>query len=199
MSGATRREQSTNETHRLIAKAAMKLFSKKGYDHVTVDEICEKAGVAKGTFYSHFKSKEHIITEQFLTAYNDSMVMIKEVEKTSLYKDKMTELMTAVFKYVNDSGVDVMRAVYYSQLGPGKKESTIASGERELYKIAEQQVSEAQEKGEVRTDIGAEQLALTIIRSGRGIVYEWCMEDGGFDLAEAAEDLIAVLIDGLKP
>ncbi len=41
----------------------MELFAKKGFDKTTVDEIVARAGVAKGTFYLYFKSKDDLIKE----------------------------------------------------------------------------------------------------------------------------------------
>ncbi len=42
----------------IILNTAMTLFSKKPYHRVSMDEIAQKAKVAKGTLYYHFKSKE---------------------------------------------------------------------------------------------------------------------------------------------
>ena len=43
-----------------IIKAAEKLFGKRGYKGVSVDDIVAKAGIAKGTFYLYFKSKDEL-------------------------------------------------------------------------------------------------------------------------------------------
>ncbi|MFP4016782.1 MAG: TetR/AcrR family transcriptional regulator [Halanaerobiales bacterium] len=45
-----------------ILDAAEKLFAEKGYDNTTVGSIVEEVGVAKGTFYYYFDTKESIIT-----------------------------------------------------------------------------------------------------------------------------------------
>jgi AcrR family transcriptional regulator len=44
-----------------IVSAAMELFNLKGYDKATINEIIRKAGIAKGTFYYYFKSKEEVL------------------------------------------------------------------------------------------------------------------------------------------
>ena len=51
-----------NRTKRKIFEAAMKLFAEKGYDATSVEEITATVGVAKGTLYYHFSSKEEIYT-----------------------------------------------------------------------------------------------------------------------------------------
>ncbi|AGK95163.1 transcriptional regulator [Clostridium pasteurianum BC1] len=56
-----------NKTKNAIFHSAIKVFSNNGYNGATMDEIASNAGVAKGTLYYHFKSKEeifkYIITE----------------------------------------------------------------------------------------------------------------------------------------
>ncbi|GAB2589188.1 TetR family transcriptional regulator [Streptomyces capparidis] len=44
-----------------LAAAAMRLFASRGYEATTVDEIAQAAGVARRTFFRHFKSKEEAI------------------------------------------------------------------------------------------------------------------------------------------
>lgn len=55
--------KSSGQTREKIVEAAIELFAKKGFDRTTVDEIVANAGVAKGTFYLYFKSKDDLIKE----------------------------------------------------------------------------------------------------------------------------------------
>jgi AcrR family transcriptional regulator len=48
-------------TKMLILSSARTLFSEKGYDATPVEEICELAGIAKGTFFYYFESKQSIV------------------------------------------------------------------------------------------------------------------------------------------
>lgn len=43
-----------------ILDSALKLVRTHGYDATTVDELCQDAGVTKGAFFHHFKSKEDL-------------------------------------------------------------------------------------------------------------------------------------------
>lgn len=49
-----------NKTKRKIFETAMRLFAEKGYEATSVEEITATVGVAKGTLYYHFSSKEEI-------------------------------------------------------------------------------------------------------------------------------------------
>ncbi len=44
-----------------LAAAAFELFSERGFEAVTIDDIAGHAGVTKGSFYSHYRSKQEIV------------------------------------------------------------------------------------------------------------------------------------------
>jgi AcrR family transcriptional regulator len=57
----SRRERRKLETRRGLLEAALALFREKGYNETTVEEITERADVAKGTFFNYFPSKEELL------------------------------------------------------------------------------------------------------------------------------------------
>jgi AcrR family transcriptional regulator len=63
-----------SKTKRAIFETAIKIFSTNGYDGATMDDMAANAGVAKGTLYYHFKSKE----ELFKFIITEGMEIIKE-------------------------------------------------------------------------------------------------------------------------
>lgn len=60
---------------RELAAAAMELFATKGYEATTVDEIAARAGVARRTFFRHFRSKE----EAIFPDHDDTLVRAQAV------------------------------------------------------------------------------------------------------------------------
>ncbi|MGA5215001.1 TetR family transcriptional regulator [Streptomyces cinereoruber] len=60
---------------RELATAAMELFATKGYEATTVDEIAATAGVARRTFFRHFRSKE----EAIFPDHDDTLVRAEAV------------------------------------------------------------------------------------------------------------------------
>lgn len=58
-----KREESSDKHKQAIIEAAKELISKDGYNKTSVDQICNAAGVAKGSFYIHYKAKDDIIPD----------------------------------------------------------------------------------------------------------------------------------------
>ncbi|HYC93896.1 MAG TPA: TetR/AcrR family transcriptional regulator [Thermoanaerobaculia bacterium] len=54
-----------------IRDAAMRVVARKGYDHVTVQDIADEAGIAKGTVYLYFKSREDILQKTMSFSFEE--------------------------------------------------------------------------------------------------------------------------------
>jgi len=87
---------------RRIIDSAISILNKKEYYRIPVDEIAKKAGVAKGTIYLYFKSKEEIYFSVIFTLIDRAKAMIDEVgskdisarEQFTLLLDTMTDFLS---------------------------------------------------------------------------------------------------------
>ena len=57
------REHQKRSKRTRLFENAVALFREKGYDDVTVAEICQASGVAKGTFFNYYPTKDHVLAE----------------------------------------------------------------------------------------------------------------------------------------
>ncbi|MFC6066728.1 MULTISPECIES: TetR family transcriptional regulator [Streptomyces] len=73
--GSRRAAAQRLKMRRELAAAAMELFATKGYEATTVDEIAAAAGVARRTFFRHFRSKE----EAIFPDHDDTLVRAEAV------------------------------------------------------------------------------------------------------------------------
>lgn len=94
-----------NKTKKIIFDAAIKSFSQKGFHKSTMDEIAETAGVAKGTLYYHFKSKEDIF--KFIIEEGIKIIEEEIKDKTEMLDDPIERLrmvcqvqLELVIKYI---------------------------------------------------------------------------------------------------
>jgi len=58
------RDLKKQQTRKAIADTALRLFMKRGFDHVTVAEVAEAAGVSEKTVFNYFPSKEDIFFDE---------------------------------------------------------------------------------------------------------------------------------------
>lgn len=67
-----------------LLKIAYKMFLTRGYENTSVDEIIEEAGIAKGTFYYYFQSKEQLLEEVIGMMIDEEAERACEVLNTDL-------------------------------------------------------------------------------------------------------------------
>ena len=95
-----------NKTKRKIFETSMKLFADKGYDATSIEEITATVGVAKGTLYYHFSSKEEIfnfLVEEGVKLLKNSISIKTDKMNNSLDKIRAIVLIQIkiLFKYEN--------------------------------------------------------------------------------------------------
>ena len=90
-----------NKTKRKIFETSMKLFAEKGYDATSVEDITAAVGVAKGTLYYHFSSKEEIfnfLVEEGIKLLQNSIDI--KTAKLNNYIDKLKAIVLIEIKIV---------------------------------------------------------------------------------------------------
>lgn len=90
-----------NKTKRKIFETSMELFAKKGYEATSVEEITSVVGVAKGTLYYHFSTKEEI----FYFLVEEGMKLLKnsiDIKTSNLEKslDKLKAIILIQIKVI---------------------------------------------------------------------------------------------------
>jgi TetR/AcrR family transcriptional regulator len=85
MATQDRREQERTRRRNEILASARAVFAQDGYRHATVDQIAQRAEVAKGTIYLYFETKEAILAELVLQALAELHTQLHEaVESHSI-------------------------------------------------------------------------------------------------------------------
>lgn len=90
-----------NKTKRKIFETSMKLFAEKGYEATSVEDITATVGVAKGTLYYHFSSKEEIFN--FLVVEGIKLLQNSvdiKTERFDNYLDKIKAIVLIEVKII---------------------------------------------------------------------------------------------------
>ena len=90
-------------TKMLILSSARTLFSEKGYDETSVEEICALAGVAKGTFFYYFESKQFIV--RYIAEMQLREFCAKLKGQLDTMRDAMSKLEYLVAALIERSGL----------------------------------------------------------------------------------------------
>jgi AcrR family transcriptional regulator len=84
-----------NNTKELIARTALHLFVEKGITETTIRDIAGAAGVAEGTLYRHFESKDQLAWELFSTNY---LAFARELDRLQEEYDTLQDKLAAMIR-----------------------------------------------------------------------------------------------------
>jgi AcrR family transcriptional regulator len=178
--------KTAQRTKNAIMDSALELFNERGFDSVTIEEITNHAGVAKGSFYTYFSTKSDIIVDEFwkIDAYY-AEYSERNLKRYKTAREKLLAFTRAQMRYVRDViGLQNLKILYANQtIQPGSNK-IITNEERQWVRIISEIMKEGQERGEFRTDMDARRMALLFNRSARSVFLDWCILDAQFDLVK---------------
>ncbi len=182
----TKRKQQARETRKKILESAKRLFHEHGFEMVKIEDITQDAGVARGSFYTYFKSKSDIIVSEFRTIDNYYKQYAPNLKRYKASCKKLTAFTRAQMRYVRDvTGNEHLKVFYANQAFEPGTDNIINDRSSYWHHLICSIMREGQEAGEIRTDVPAEQLTLWFNRSIRGVFFDWCISSGEeFDLVK---------------
>src|SRR5512141_1333187 len=89
---------------RAIRDAAMRVVGRKGLEKATVDDIAREAGVAKGTLYLYFRSRDEILEKTIGAAVDELLERLQRAtDGTGPFAGALERLLTAQFAYFDEN------------------------------------------------------------------------------------------------
>lgn len=154
-----------NERRNEILDAAGRLFSTKGYDKCTVNDILDAVGIAKGTFYYYFKSKEEV-----LDAIIDRVteVVVARAEKAASNSEfspvmKLLNIMLSM-RVESEAGNDIMDELHKPENALMHQKS-LSSMVTRLTPVLAQVVNEGINKGLFKSDFPTQYMQIFLTSS----------------------------------
>ena len=185
-----------NRTKRKIFEISMDLFAKKGYDATSIEEITSVVGIAKGTLYYHFSSKEEIL--EFLIS--EGMKLLKhslELKSriANTFEEKVHAMILVEVKVV-DKYESLINLVMNEFCGDGKRNEKCRECVYECVDVIENVLKNGIENGDIK-ECDTRAVAFEIfgvICSGVMLRYE---NNKKIDIGATAKKFSNIVINGI--
>ena len=188
----TNREYQAQQTKNRIYDAAILLMQTNGVRQTTIEGICKKAKVSVGSFYNYFKSKEDILSSIFESAdryFAD--VVVPDIYKLS-GKQQLNRFFWHYGHYVSGKGLDFTRHLFFNS-----ENKAFVDRHRYMHTLLSIILQQQMDEGLVHSKMKTVELEEFLFVVGRGIVYDWCLHDGRYDLTLRMQFLMDIVLDTL--
>jgi len=188
----TPRQRQGIETKLKITKIATDLFKLKGFNDVTIRDICQSSSISVGTFYHHFKSKDEIINTAH---YQIDLLWEERISnfESKNPKEDILFMFEEAGSLLQNLGWE-LATQSYKQLITAKTKYTLET-DRPIYKkILPIIVSGLKEK-KFLSGTDALELMETLMRCSRGVVFDWCLREGSYNLKEQMRSDILLMLN----
>jgi AcrR family transcriptional regulator len=194
-----RRERKRQELADRVAAVGFGLFEQRGYEAVTMEQIAAAADVAKGTLYKYFPVKDALLAHQFQHDIASGLSALWQiVGKQHSFAAQMKSVLHASAKW------NAARRRYlpyylrhqFSTANFARPDDTPPhrrSGEGQLF---ERLCIAGQERGDVRSDLPAAQLAAMLECLYLGAIMLWLGTPNG-NLKYEFDSLLALALNGV--
>lgn len=185
----TNRDYQAQQTKNKIYDAAILLMQTNGVKQTTIEKICKKANVSVGSFYNYFRSKEEIL----LSVFESGDRYFADVVVPDIYKLSGREQINRFFwhysHYIAGKGLDFIKHLYFNN-----ENKSFIDRKRYMHKLLNMILQQQTADGVMKTDLTPDELEDYLFIVARGIVNDWCLHEGEYDLADKTLFLINQLL-----
>jgi len=186
---ALTRQQKADDTRRRLFAAAVQLFTQAGYHATTVEAIAARAGVAKGTFFVHFPTKDAVILELVRMQTGAALA----ARTAALATGPLAALRATTLELGNQAGLS--RPLSRAVLGATLTSSELAdAADAEFQKVLEAMLADARAALQ-RRPAAADQLARGLMAAYLGAALHFAANAGSAPMRELLEPLVAQLLE----
>lgn len=155
------RERKNAAAKAAIYQAAMELFSAQGFDETTVDQIAERAGVGRATFFNHFGTKEGVLRFYGQRLQGQAEEILGALDCSLSPLQRLRSMLDAMAREARERRMELRLVYRYSLQDPSYPNLTPAR--EQIWQMATELIAGAQAAGEVRCDMEARQIAYHIL------------------------------------
>jgi TetR/AcrR family fatty acid metabolism transcriptional regulator len=182
-----------------ILRAAIRVFANNGYFNSKVADIAREAGVADGTVYLYFKSKEEILHSIFDKSMEEAIADgRKRLESVNDQREKLRRIAQL---HLERLGADRDLAVVFQvELRGSTKfmEEFSAAGFAEYLGLIRSTIEEGQRAGVFRSELNAKVMAKILFGALDEMATNWILSQRRYKLAPMAEQVLDVFLNGVN-
>jgi len=193
-------QERSEATRGKLLKAAIRRFSRYGYDATGVAEICEAAGVSKGAFYHHFPHKQAIfleLLEHWLADLDRQLEVIwQEAPGVPAALEHMAHTAPAIFRTARGQLPLFLEFWAQASRDPVVKKATIAPYRR-YCKFFAALIRAGQAEGSLRP-VDADLAGQTLVSLAVGLLLQGLLDPRGTDWEQAAQGQVSIVLQALR-
>jgi AcrR family transcriptional regulator len=184
-----------------IMEIALSIFADKGYHATSVDDIIEAAGIARGTFYLHFKGKRDIL-DRMIDNYLSSFYT--QITPLDISMDKPAEVIKKMYLDIAGVLMKMKEVRLFTRLMlrevVGLDRLFLEKMERffdDVIVMSAGYIKKAQDEGKVITSIDAMSTSLCIVGAVKEILYHWAVLQKDIDMEKAISSAVDLFFRGM--
>src|SRR5687767_10100297 len=182
-----------------ILRAAIGVFAHNGYFNSKVADIAREAGVADGTVYLYFKSKEDILHSIFDRSVEEALGAAREQIKS--IADPKEKLRQIALLHLERLGADRDLAVVFQvELRGSTKfmQEFSAAGFAEYLTLIRSTFEEGQRAGVFRADLNPKTVAKILFGALDEMATNWILSKRRYKLGPMADQVLDIFLNGVK-
>ena len=191
-------KRAARNTRSRIVSAAWELFYENGYDDTTVDDIVERSGTSKGSFYHYFAGKDALLSSLSTLFDEKYQELVPNMEPSLSAFDQLIYLNHELFFMIENSiSLELLARLLSTQLITTSEKHLMDQSRfylRNIRKIS----TDGQRSGELRQDISINEMVRTYALQERALLYDWCICGGNYSLSVYATSLLPNLLGYFK-
>jgi AcrR family transcriptional regulator len=193
-----RRQRRSLQIRERLFRAALDLFAQHGFADTTVEDITNAADVGKGTFFNYFPSKDHILLAFAEMQLARLQAIIENLRST--HEPVPQFLRTLAVRMTEEPGRNpsIVRAMLLANLSSTPVREGMRINQARGHKLLTEFVQIGQERGELRNDLPAGDIAHVFRQTVFGTLLVWSLY-GDDSLAIRIRTALDVLWQGLSP
>ena len=182
-----------------ILRAATRVFARNGYFNSKVADIASAAGVADGTVYLYFKSKEEILHSIFDRGVDTAITEARQ--QLEAISDPREKLRRIAHLHLERLGADRDLAVVFQvELRASTKfmEEFSAAGFAEYLGLIRSTFEEGQRAGVFRTELNAKVVSKILFGALDEMATNWILSRRRYKLAPMADQVLDIFLNGVS-